>query len=479
MLNKNIQILLVDDEESMLEWLSILLEQNYFQVKSFSRPQAALEWAEENTVHVLVSDIKMPAMDGLELFSRIKDVNPDIIGIFMTAFSSIDTAVKAVRKGASDYLLKPFKTDQMLAAIEKAVKEKQISTENKALKQKLNKEYNFQGIIGKSAAIMELLNFIRKVADQPSTVLLSGESGTGKELISKAIHNNSIRKDDPFVGINCGSLSPNLLESELFGHKKGSFTGAYRDKEGLMLTAGRGTLFLDEIGELNKDLQVKLLRAIQEKQVRAVGDTATRPFKGRLICATNRDLQAMVNDGTFRRDLYYRLNVLPVEIPPLRNRRDDIPLLAEFFLRNGNYPNKHLSEEVMTIFSNYDWPGNVRELQNILERVCVMSSSNEITQKDLPTCLFNTTGYSPDEQNIQQSEEFANQESIKTPGNAENIEVTQANTSLPLLSDIEKAWTYYVFEKKANGEKRAAAKLLGINEATLHRRLEKYKKQDS
>lgn len=456
---KNLSILLVDDEVSMIEWLSVLLEQDGYHVVSFSHPEAALRWSEQNPVHVLISDIKMPAMSGLELFAKVRNIHPDMAGIFMTAFSSVDTAVKAVRQGASDYLLKPFKTSQMLAAIEKAVREKNITAENRALKEKLSKEFNFQGIVGRSEPILKLLEMVRKVADQPSTVLITGESGTGKELIAKAIHNNSIRQDDPFIGINCGSLSPNLLESELFGHRKGSFTGAFRDKEGLMTAAGRGTLFLDEIGELNRDLQVKLLRAIQERQVRPVGDTKTKPFNGRLICATNRDLEVMVQDGSFRNDLFYRLNVLPLHVPPLRDRQEDIPLLVKYFLKNGNYAGKKLSKESMELFTNYGWPGNVRELQNIIERVCVMSSTNTIETDELPGSLLNR----------EKKDVF--------PTSQSSIEL-EDKRKVPTLSEIEKAWTYYVLDKKAGGEKRAAARILGINETTLYRRLQKYREED-
>ncbi|MCD4706700.1 MAG: sigma-54 dependent transcriptional regulator [Candidatus Sabulitectum sp.] len=456
---KNLSLLLVDDEESMVEWLCILLEQDGYNVKCFSHPEAALKWSEQNPVHVLISDIKMPAMSGLELYAKMREIHSDMAGIFMTAFSSVDTAVKAVRQGASDYLLKPFKTDQMLAAIEKAVREKKITAENRALKQKLSRECDFQGIIGRSQPIIKLLEMVRRVADQPSSVLISGESGTGKELVAKAIHNNSIRKDDPFIGINCGSLSPNLLESELFGHKKGSFTGAYRDKEGLMTAAGRGTLFLDEIGELNKDLQVKLLRAIQERQVRPVGDTTTKPFKGRLICATNSNLEEMVRDGSFRNDLYYRLNVLPLHVPSLRERREDIPMLIKHFLENGNYPGKELSKESLEVFIKYNWPGNVRELQNILERVCVMSGGSTVQIDELPGCLVNK----------------ASQEAI--PGTTESTAAGK-EAALPILAEIEKAWTYYILEKKAGGEKREASRILGINETTLYRRLQRYRKED-
>jgi two-component system response regulator PilR (NtrC family) len=451
-----LSVVLVDDEESMVEWLCLLLEQNGYSVKAFSQPEAALKWATENTVHLLISDIRMPAMSGLDLFGRFREINPDTAGILMTAFSSIDTAVKAVRRGASDYLIKPFKTDQMLAAIEKAVREMDLTKENRTLRSRLEKEYNFQGIVGRSKPILDILEMVRKIADQPSTVLISGESGTGKEIIAKAIHNNGLMKNEPFVGINCGSLSPNLLESELFGHKKGSFTGAYRDNQGLMVAAGRGTLFLDEIGELNKDLQVKLLRAIQERQVRPVGDNATKPFRGRLICATNRNLEEMVEDGSFRKDLYYRLNVIPLKMPPLREIKEDIPHLAKHFLKTGNYPGKQLSEEALQFLQNYSWPGNVRELQNITERVCVMSGSSTIQPDELPSFLRNPPGSATSGEAMKHGEE-------KNP-----VE------TLPTLAEIEKAWTYYVLEKKTAGEKRAAAKLLGINETTLHRRLEKY-----
>ncbi len=457
----NLNIVLVDDEESMVEWLSLLLEQNGYAVKAFSHPEMALKWAEEHKVHLLISDIKMPAMSGLELFGRIRELNPDAAGILMTAFSSVDTAVKAVRKGASDYLIKPFKTDQMLAAIEKAVREMDLTAENRALKSRLCREYDFQGIAGRSKPILDLLEVVRKIADQPSTVLISGESGTGKELIAKAIHNNSSHRDEPFVGINCGSLSPNLLESELFGHKKGSFTGAYRDNQGLMVAAGRGTLFLDEIGELNRDLQVKLLRAIQERQVRAVGDNVTKPFRGRLICATNRNMEDMVEEGSFRKDLYYRLNVLPLKMPPLRERAEDIPLLAEHFLNIGSYSDRTLSEDAMEVLKGYSWPGNVRELQNILERVCVMSGSPVINAADLPSFLSGASQDAPEVREAPPQERTG-----------------EESASLPTLAEIEKAWTFYVLEKKTGGEKRAAARLLGINETTLHRRLEKYRTED-
>ncbi len=457
---KELSLILVDDEESMVEWLSLLLEQNGYFVNAFSRPEAALKWSESNQVHLLISDIKMPGMNGLELFGKIREIHPDTAGIFMTAFSSVDTAVKAVRKGASDYLIKPFKTDQMLAAIEKSVREMKLTEENRYLKKKLQKEYNFQGIVGKSEPVLKILEIVRKVADKPSTVLISGESGTGKELVAKAIHNNSERKDEPFVGVNCGSLSPNLLESELFGHRKGSFTGAYRDKTGLMVSAGRGTLFLDEIGELNRDLQAKVLRAIQERHVRPVGDTVTKPFMARLICATNRNLEEMVKADTFREDLYYRLNVLPLLMPPLRSRTEDIPLLVEHFLSTGNFSGRKFTPEAMEILVEYKWPGNVRELQNIIERVCILSGPGSISESDIPEFL---------KESCSQSTVFTGESEFEKG----------APDFIPTLSEIEKAWTFYVLEKKTGGEKRAAARILGINEATLHRRLEKYRKDEN
>jgi DNA-binding NtrC family response regulator len=444
-------VLLVDDEEPMLDWLSLLLEENGYMVTCFANPTDALNWATENSLQVLVTDIRMPGMTGLELFSEMRKLNPEIAGILITAFSSVETAVKAIRSGVEDYLVKPFKADQLLLAIEKALNQRQVKTENKRLHTELKKEFDFSGIVGASKPMLELLESVRKVADQPSTVLISGESGTGKELIAKALHYNSHRAGKPFLGVNCGSLSKDLLESELFGHMKGSFTGAHRDKEGLMISAGEGTFFLDEISEMDRELQVKLLRALQERHVRPVGGNTTIPFKARLVCATNRDLERLVANSEFREDLFYRLNVIPLRVPPLRERRDDIRPLVDFFIKRNAFE-KTFSEETLEILENRSWPGNVRELENLVERLCVMTAEETITPEHHPAHFRGA-------RRTEASEERRNGEHSILPQN---------------LEEVEKAWVLYTLNHRARGNKTKAAELLGINPSTLHRKLDKY-----
>ena len=444
-------VLLVDDEEPMLDWLSLLLEENGYRVTCFTNPTDALNWATGNSPQILVTDIRMPGMTGLELFSELRKLNPEIAGILITAFSSVETAVKAIRSGVKDYLVKPFKADQLLLAIEKALNQRQVKTENIRLHTELKKEFDFSGIVGASMPMLELLESVRKVADQPSTVLISGESGTGKELIAKALHYNSHRAGKPFLGVNCGSLSKDLLESELFGHVKGSFTGAHRDKEGLMISAGEGTFFLDEISEMDRELQVKLLRALQERHVRPVGGNATIPFKARLVCATNRDLERLVANSEFREDLFYRLNVIPLRVPPLRERRDDIRPLVDFFIKRNAFE-KTFSEETLEILENRSWPGNVRELENLVERLCVMTAEETITPEHHPAHFRGA-------RRTEAAEERRSDENAILPQN---------------LEEVEKAWVLYTLNHRAGGNKTKAAELLGINPSTLHRKLDKY-----
>jgi len=444
-------VLLVDDEEPMLDWLSLLLEENGYMVTCFANPTDALNWATGNSPQILVTDIRMPGMTGLELFSELRKLNPEIAGILITAFSSVETAVKAIRSGVEDYLVKPFKADQLLLAIEKALNQRQVKTENIRLHTELKKEFDFSGIVGASMPMLELLESVRKVADQPSTVLISGESGTGKELIAKALHYNSHRAGKPFLGVNCGSLSKDLLESELFGHVKGSFTGAHRDKEGLMISAGEGTFFLDEISEMDRELQVKLLRALQERHVRPVGGNATIPFKARLVCATNRDLERLVANSEFREDLFYRLNVIPLRVPPLRERRDDIRPLVDFFIKRNAFE-KTFSEETLEILENRSWPGNVRELENLVERLCVMTAEETITPEHHPAHFRGA-------RRTEAAEERRSDENAILPQN---------------LEEVEKAWVLYTLNHRAGGNKTKAAELLGINPSTLHRKLDKY-----
>ncbi len=464
-MTEQLRLMIVDDEKPMLEWLSILLEQHGYDVSCYSRGEDALRAAMPDPPDVAVVDVKMPGMSGLELLEKLRERSQDIIGIVMTAFSSVDSAVDAIRKGASDYLIKPFEVDQLLVAIEKAQGERILRRENRDLRQKVRTHFSMKGIIGKSRPMVDLLEKVRMVADKESTVLISGESGTGKELIARALHYHSSRSDRPFLGVNCGSFSRNLLESELFGHVKGSFTGAHRDKEGLLVAASGGTFFLDEVGELDRELQVKLLRALQERQVLPVGGTKHIPFDARLVAATNADLKSMVDGGDFRTDLYYRLNVIPLHVPPLRERRSDVPLLVEKFLedfaRENGVGARTVTDEAMDVLKGYDWPGNVRELENVIERVCVMSGGSAIDIPDLPDFLteeVHPSGEEPEEEAAP----------ARTHG------ALKGDGEPPTLQEIEKAYTMYVLEHRAGGQKRLAAKLLGINESTLHRRLERY-----
>jgi DNA-binding NtrC family response regulator len=464
-MDRQLSVMVVDDEQAMLEWLSILLEQHGYRVRCFSNGEKALQSATEEMPDIVVVDIKMPGIGGLEVLSRLRVMEPDIIGIVMTAFSSVDSAIDAIRKGASDYLIKPFEVDQLLVAIEKAMSHQSLRRENRDLKRKVISRFSMEGIIGKSRPIMELLEKVRLVADKDSTVLISGESGTGKELIAKAIHYSSARAERPFFAINCGSFTHSLLESELFGHVKGSFTGAHKDKEGLLVAARGGTFFLDEVSELDRELQVKLLRALQERQVLPVGGTRYISFDVRLVAATNRNLKELVENGSFRDDLFYRLNVIPMHVPSLRDRASDIPLLVERFLevysRESGDKAKVFSRAAMEKLMRYHWPGNVRELENVVERLCVMIRGSEIEEDDLAGVLRSV--------------------GIRTPfaEDSESGDQTMAAGGLggplsPTLKEIEKAYTFFVLEHRAGGQKRLAAKLLGINESTLHRRLERY-----
>jgi len=312
-----VRIMVVDDEPTMLEWLSVLLKQKGYEVSMFTAGAKALQSASTRVPDVAVVDLRMPVMDGLDLLAELRKLNPELIGIVMTAYSSIDTAVRAMREGATDYLVKPFDVEQLQLALERALREREVLSENRMLRRQVRTSFDFSEIVGKSDVMLELLEQIRTVADKESVILITGESGTGKELVARAIHYNGPRADGPFLAVNCGSFTQTLLESELFGHMKGSFTGAHRDKTGLLVAASGGSFFLDEVGELDKELQVKLLRALQERQVLPVGSTRPVPFDARLIAATNSDLKSKVERGEFRADLYYRLNVIPLTVPPL------------------------------------------------------------------------------------------------------------------------------------------------------------------
>jgi two-component system response regulator AtoC len=382
------RILVVDDEEQMRDLLAKVLERKGFQASVCGDGTEALAFLEKEPVDLVVTDVRMPGLGGMEALRAVKELNPDIVVIIMTAFGSIDQAVQAVKEGAYDYINKPFKIDEMLLTIEKALDERRLRHEVSTLRQELHTRYHFENLIGKSRPMQEVFGLIEQVAGSRSTVMVYGKSGTGKELVAKAVHYNSQRSTKNFVAVNCAAIPAELLESELFGHEKGSFTGAIATKVGKFELATGGTLFLDEVGSMRLDLQAKILRALQEREVERVGGSRTIKIDVRVIAATNRDLKKAIEEGTFREDLYYRLNVVPITLPPLRQRREDIPLLVEHFI--GKYNReftrkvKGFSAGATAALYHYDWPGNVRELENVIERAVALAQSETISLRDLP-----------------------------------------------------------------------------------------------
>jgi len=381
------RILVVDDEEIVIQSCLRVLSGGGFQVDAVRDGLEALRAVDENGYDVLILDIKMPKMNGMEVLQRVKEAHPDIDLIMITGLHEIETAVQAMKLGAFDYLPKPFEPEELELVVARAFERRQLLQENISLKSEVSAKYRFENIIGSSPQMQAVYRLIARCAPTNSTVILRGESGTGKELIARAIHYNSLRKDKPFVTVDCTALSESLLESELFGHVKGSFTGAISNKKGLFETADGGTLFLDEIGNISLTTQAKLLRFIEEREFKAVGDTRVQTVNIRLITATNKDLESMVADGNFRDDLYYRVNIFPIEIPPLRERRDDIPPLAFHFLKRFRSEAEHevreFSAGAMNLLMNLDWPGNVRELENVVHRGVILASGDVIRQGDL------------------------------------------------------------------------------------------------
>jgi two-component system response regulator PilR (NtrC family) len=385
------RILVVDDERSMRELLAIVLRREGYEVLLADNGRTAIGLLEREPVDLLISDIKMPDMSGVEVLRAAKKIDPDILGIMITAFASTDTAVEAMRLGACDYLSKPFDIDLLKMKVREKIENRQLRQENVLLKRTLGLSHQFANIIGRSNTMLEVFKMIQTVARTNSTILLTGESGTGKGLVAQAIHFHSLRRDKPMVSLNCGAMPENLLESELFGHMRGSFTGADANKKGLLEVAEKGTVFLDEIGEMSAVMQVKLLRVLQERRFRRVGGLEELTADIRVIAATNQDLAKAVADGRFREDLFYRINVIPIALPPLRDRREDIPLLATHFLaKYGEQMEKEVagvSREAMDLLVNYDWPGNIRELENALERAVALETTPTILPDSLPASI--------------------------------------------------------------------------------------------
>lgn len=375
------RILIVDDDAAALSLLLRVLEKEGYEVTAKNDPSEALELFRKSPFDLVITDFYMPGMNGIELLLELKKTDAGADVIMMTAYASVDNAVDAMRKGAYDYIVKPFQSDDLLLSLRRVLEKRKLSDENRFLREELGKKYGFQNIIGNSPSMQRLFVSIKKVADSEATVMLRGESGTGKELVARAIHFCGKKKDRNFVAVNCSALPDTLLESELFGHTKGAFTGATENKQGLLEYADSGTLFLDEIADTSPALQAKLLRVMQDKTIRKLGDNKEIEVDVRIITATSRDLHKMIEEKTFREDLFYRINVFPLTVPPLRERTEDIPLLVEHFLQDR----KRMHPAVLNTLMNYSWPGNVRELENMIERLVVFSSEEVIMPDDLPS----------------------------------------------------------------------------------------------
>jgi two-component system response regulator PilR (NtrC family) len=453
------RILVTDDEESIREFLDIMLRKEGYEVTCVEDGKQAADILKKKTFDMVISDLQMPNMTGIELLKHVREAYPEVIFMLITAFGTTESAVEAMKMGAYDYITKPFKIDEVRINIANALRSKNLEVENRTLKKELEKEYSFQNLVGNSEAMHKIYSLVKRVSDSPTNVLITGESGTGKEMVAKAIHYNGPLKDKAFVTINCGAIPENLMESEMFGHKKGSFTGAIADKPGLFEVADGGSLFLDEVGELPLSIQVKLLRAIQERVIRRVGATEDSHVDVRIIAATNRNLEDMVSTGAFRQDLFYRLNVINIRTPSLRERREDITLLANHFLAKYNSrlvkTISAISREAMDLLKKYDYPGNVRELENIIERTVALEAGATILPESLPP--------------------FVNTPSGRKMASSEGIEIS-ADDGIDLqkvLDQIEKELLIKAIHA-AGGTKKRAAKLLGITFRSMRYRVEKF-----
>ncbi|UCD71561.1 MAG: sigma-54-dependent Fis family transcriptional regulator [Syntrophobacterales bacterium] len=386
-------ILLIDDEENFRHMLSVILKKRGYDVETANNGIDGLKKVDTGSYDTVLCDIRMPEMDGLEFLKEAQTAGCESTIIMMSAYGTLDTAIEAMKLGAYDYISKPFKPDEIVLTLKKAEERERLRRENIFLKKEVQKEYSFENIISKNERMRQIFDTIRKVAKYKSTILIAGESGTGKELVAKAIHFNSDRSDNPFIPVNCGAIPENLLESELFGHTKGSFTNAVRTKKGLFEEADGGTMFLDEIGELPLQLQVKLLRVLQDGEIRRIGDARPITIDVRIIAATIKDLDKEVREGKFRDDLFYRLNVLPIKIPPLRDRKEDVSILVDHFIykysRELKKPIEGITPEALNCLLNYSWNGNVRELENVIERAIVLTESNQIQVENLPLEIQN------------------------------------------------------------------------------------------
>ena len=453
------RILVVDDEQEMRSLLEDYLTQEGYECIGSPSAFEALKLlssggnlsaeSDRGNLDLIISDIKMPQVDGLEFAERLQSLRPEIPVILITAFGSIETAIEAIKKGAFDYIVKPFKLAEMGINVSRAMEHRKLKRDNTALRDEVKKNWNMGNVIGKSSAMKSVFDLVSRVSQATANVLITGESGTGKEMVAKAIHQQGPRSQKPFIAINCTAIPENLLESELFGHGKGSFTGAHVRKKGLFEEAEGGTLFLDEIGDMNVLLQSKLLRVIQEKKIRAVGENVDHPINVRIIAATHKDLKAAIRDGRFRDDLYYRLSVIPIVIPPLRHRQEDIPILAEYFLKKYSATNnssvRGFTKRAISKLVGLKWEGNVRELENVIERAVVLCTSDLIDEADIP------------------SPETADAESF----------FGAATGDFPTIDQLERRYIQMIMEK-TGGRKDKASQILGINRRTLYRKGREY-----
>lgn len=451
------RVLVVDDEEIMRDVLSALLTSESYEVDLAENGAQALEMIQDEDYDAMLLDLMMPEVDGIQVLEELRKIENSPVAIVLTAYASIDRVMQAAKLNAFAFIPKPFKNDELLLAVKNAIEQHKLAAENRRLKKSLHERYGYQSIIGKSAAMQQVFDLIAQVAPRRSTVLIQGESGTGKELVAKAIHASSGRADAPFIAINCGNIPSDLLESELFGHVRGAYTGATSAKKGLFEAADGGTLFLDEVSTISQDIQIKLLRVIQEREFRRLGSLENIQIDVRIIAATNTDLQAAVRQGTFRDDLYYRLNVIVIKIPPLRDRTEDIPMLARHFIKKFSDENQRdtlvLEPSALKVLMEYPWPGNVRELENVMERAVVLSQGNSISADLFPKNITLPYPETPDrfiEDNISLKEKVGN---------------------------FEKAIILAALEKTGWNQKKAA-QLLSVNATTLSEKLKRFKIRD-
>lgn len=448
-------VLIVEDEKIKRITLTDALLEKGYDVLALDDPIEAINVLKEKGFDVVVTDIRLPQMNGLDLLEKVKSLKPDTTVIVMTAYATVDTAVRAMKLGAYDYVIKPFSSEELILILERLKEFRKLVEENIKLKREITERYRFGNVIGKSKRMREVFELIEMVARKDATVLIIGESGTGKELIANAIHYNSPRKDKPFIKFSCAALAESLLESELFGHERGAFTGAVKERKGRFEAADGGSIFLDDIDDIPISMQTKLLRVLQEKEIERVGGTKTLKIDIRIICATKVDLLRLAKQGKFREDLYYRLNIIPINLPPLRERKEDIPLIVNALLNkySSKEEKKTFSQEAMKVLVDYEWPGNVRELENIVERVAALTRSSDIKAQDLPDFL------------IASPEKVCDKHLIDIMGEAASFE--------EMISDMEKRLLMLALEK-ASGNKSEAARILKMKRETLRDKIEKY-----